>query len=109
MSTVLHLLAQDLRAHRRLLGVWVAVVVAHPLTTLLPWGRWSGSLLLLPAILIVIARIVLGAVVLGSILQQDSPIDDRAFGVRAPSRRRRWRPPSCCWPRCCSSCCRWWW
>lgn len=84
MTRVLHLVAHDLRAHRRLLVLWVAIVLAHPLSIFVPWDSWPIGPLLLPAILLVVARLIVGAVLLGSILQQDSPIDPRAFWRTRP-------------------------
>lgn len=84
MSTVLHLLRHDLKVHGLLLAIWTAVIVCHPLSTLLPWGRWPGSLVFIPAALLVMARVILGVVVIGSIVQQDSPVDDRAFWRTRP-------------------------
>lgn len=83
MTRVLHLVAHDLRSHRLLLLIWVAIVLTHPMTMLMSWERPLGPLPL-PAILIVVARLIIGTVLLGSILQQDSPIDERAFWRTRP-------------------------
>jgi hypothetical protein len=84
MSRVLHLIGHDLRTHRRFLLAWAAIVIAHPLVAMLPWSGRPLAATLGPAVLLVVARLIVGTVVLGPILQQDSPIDDRAFWRTRP-------------------------
>ena len=82
--TMLHLLRHDMRAHASLLLAWSALVLAHPLVALLPSREGPPGPLMLLAFVLVFARFALGAVVLGTIVQADSPIDDRAFWRTRP-------------------------
>jgi hypothetical protein len=86
VSRILHLLVHDLRTQRGLLLAWVVIVVAHPVMAWLPWSQSPSGVLLAPPVLLVAARLIIGSVALGSLIQQDSPIDDRAFWRTRPIR-----------------------
>lgn len=85
MTHVWHLARHNLQAHRAIVLAWLALVIGHPVFALLPWwshaDRWMayGS-----AVLIVAARVVLGALAIAAIVQADSPVDDRAFWRTRP-------------------------
>jgi hypothetical protein len=84
MTRVVHLLGHDLRAHRSLLLAWGAIVVAHPVLAVVPWGDAAASLVWVPAAALVAARVILAAAILAAIAQHDSPFDDRSFWRTRP-------------------------
>ncbi len=84
MDVILHLVRHDLRAHRHLILAWLALVVAQPLVSVLP--LWSALASTGPAVSVFLTatRLLLGAVALATIVQADSPLDDRAFWRTRP-------------------------
>lgn len=90
MTRVLHLVMHDLRSHRALLLAWLTVVVAHPLIALLSvrgaGTSGPGAALTYTAfpLVLIASRIVLGAVAIATIVQADSPFDDRSFWRTRP-------------------------
>lgn len=83
MTQVLHLVRHDLLTHRRLLVAWLVVVLAQPLLTLLAGPAISATGIAVPVFLIT-SRLLLAAVALGTIVQADSPLDDRTFWRTRP-------------------------
>lgn len=83
MSAVLHLVSHDLRAHRTLLLVWTAIVVAHPLMAAASLAVPDIQQIFLPIALIA-SRLTLGAITIATIVQADSPLDDRTFWRTRP-------------------------
>ncbi len=90
----MHLLWHDLRTHWRLFAVWGAIVAAHPVVAFIPWDEAASSLVWVPAMALVIARLVLVAVIAAVLVQADSPADDRSFW-----RTRPIRPASMMWAK----------
>jgi hypothetical protein len=83
MAVVLHLVRHDLRTHRHLLLAWVAIVVVHPLASLLAWPAIDATGVAVPPFLVA-SRLVLGAAAIATIVQADSPLDDRTFWRTRP-------------------------
>lgn len=83
MRTIWHLVAHDLRTHHRLLLAWAAVVIAQPLVSVVPWPALEATGIAVP-LLVVASRLVLGAAAIATIVQADSPLDDRTFWRTRP-------------------------
>ncbi|BCS34362.1 hypothetical protein TBR22_A35920 [Luteitalea sp. TBR-22] len=85
MSHVWHLVTHDLQAHRGILLAWLATVIALPLVACLPWSdQRTTGFGVAAAIGLQAARVLLGMAAIASIVQADSPIDDRSFWRTRP-------------------------
>ena len=84
VTRIVHLIAHDLRTHRSLLLAWVLIVVLHPVPALLSSAVTEPAMLLWFGVLLVVARLTVGAIVLGVVFHADSPLDDRAFWRTRP-------------------------
>jgi hypothetical protein len=84
MRHLRHLVVHDVRLHWPLISAWVAIVLAHPLVAAVPWSEDSLALGLVLATGLVGARLVIGAVVIATLVQADSPIDDGSFWRTRP-------------------------
>lgn len=83
MRHVLHLVRHDITTHHRLLLAWAVVVLAHPVVAALPWGMLTAATYP-AAIVLIVGRLALGAVAIATVLQADSPLDDRTFWRTRP-------------------------
>jgi hypothetical protein len=85
MSHVPHLVEHTLRTHRMILLAWLATVIALPLLASVRWSPQMGAGVGVgAAIALQGARLLLGMATVASIVQADSPIDDRAFWRTRP-------------------------
>ena len=98
MTRIVHLIAHDLRTHRHLLLAWVVIIVLHPLLALVSSVLTFAPMLIWFAVLLVVARLTVGAIVLGVVFQADSPLErrDRVLGAvgreaAMGERERAWR------------------
>ncbi len=83
MRLIRHLVAHDVRTHHRLLLAWVAIVIAQPIVAVLPWPALEAAGVAMPLFLVA-SRLVLGAAAIATIVQADSPLDDRTFWRTRP-------------------------
>ena len=79
-----HLCRHELRTHRRLLTAWALVMAAHPLLAALPWFGVNGPKAAMLPMLLPLTRVLLMAVIVAGMVQDDSPVDDRAFWRTRP-------------------------
>jgi hypothetical protein len=84
MTHLRHLVAHDVRQHWQLLTAWIAIVVAHPVLAAVSWSEDALASAMVLAAGLVGARVVIGAAVIATVVQADSPIDDRAFWRTRP-------------------------
>lgn len=86
MTLFLHLLRHDLRAHRILLLVWLAVLALHPLSgLLLQWiDPTMASAYITTAVLVTLARVASIAIIVGVVIQTEGPSSETAFWRTRP-------------------------
>lgn len=84
MTHLRHLVAHDVRLHWPLIAAWVAIVLAHPLVAAVPWSEDALASARLLGAGLVGSRVLVGAAVLATLVQADSPIDDRGFWRTRP-------------------------
>lgn len=84
---MLHLLRHDVRQHWRLLLAWTLFIIAQPIVAVLFRGEPGKPAAIdgvIPALLVIGARLLVGAVLVMTVVQQDAPLDNRTFWRTRP-------------------------
>jgi hypothetical protein len=87
VSRLLHLLYHDVRQHWRMLLAWTLLIAVQPFASVLfrgDPGKPAAIDGVIPALLVIGARLLVGAVLVMTLVQQDAPLDDRTFWRTRP-------------------------